>query len=99
MTGADYADNQSLLADSSTQTETLLHSLQQTAIDVVFNLYANKIESLCFKQEGTIFTLSHKPLKFVVQFIYLGRYISSTEKEVNIRLAKARAAINRLSTI
>ena len=46
-----------------------------------------------FKQEGT----SDRPLKFVNKFTYLGSNISSTESNVDIRLAKTWNAINLLS--
>ena len=50
------------------------------------------------KQDGTIFTLQDKPLKFVSQFTYLSSNISSTESNVIICLDKAWAAIDRLTT-
>ena len=50
---------------------------------------ANKIEFMCFKQEGTMFILRGKPRKFIDQFAYLGTNISSTESNTNILLVKA----------
>ena len=52
-----------------------------------------------FKQEDAIFTLNGKLLKSVNHFTYLGSNISSTDSDVNIRIEKAWAAINWLSTI
>ena len=49
--------------------------------------------------EEAISTLSGRPLIFVDQFIYFGSNITSTESDVNIILAKAWNAINRLSII
>ena len=40
-----------------------------------------------------------EPLILVDKFMYLGSSISSTESDVNIRLAKAWTAIDRLSII
>ena len=51
---------------------------------------------MCFKQKGTISILSGKPLILVGQLTYLGSKISSTESDINIRLAKAGNAIDRL---
>ena len=48
-----------------------------------------------FKQEGAVSTLSGRLLKFVDQFPYIGKNISSTESGVNIRLAKAWIATER----
>ena len=39
------------------------------------------------------------PLKLVDKFTYLGSSVSSTKKEINMRLAKAWTAIDRLSVI
>ena len=52
-----------------------------------------------FKQEGDISTLNAKPLKLVDQFTYLGINISSTEKNVNIRIEKSQTVIDQLSII
>ena len=46
-----------------------------------------------------ISSLSGKPLQLIDHFIYLSRNISSTESNVNICLAKAWMAIDRLSII
>ena len=53
----------------------------------------------CFKQEGTISTLSFKRLKVVDQFIYLGNNIPSTETGVNICLVKIWNVIDYLSIL
>ena len=59
----------------------------------------NKTDYMCCKQEGAISTLSGRSLKLVDKFTYLSGIISSTESEVNIYLAKAWTAIDRLSVI
>ena len=68
MTNADYADNLALLTNTSTQPRSLLRSLEQAvgSIELHFNVY--KTEYTCFKQKGTIPTISSNPLKFVDQF-------------------------------
>ena len=54
---------------------------------------------MCFKQKVVISTLSGKPLKLVDHLTYLSSNISSTESDVNIRLAKELTDIDRLSII
>ena len=98
MTDADYADDLALLANKSVQTEYLLDSLKQAARCFVLYVNADKTEFICFKK-GVIFTLSGKPLKFIDQFTYLGRSISSTESDVNICIGKVWIANDRLSVI
>ena len=50
-------------------------------------------------QRGDISTLKDGPLKLVDKFPYLGRSVSSTEKDINTRLAKVRTANDSLSVI
>ena len=54
---------------------------------------------LCYDQTGDISTLDGTPLKLVDKFTYLGSSISSTKKDIDMRLTKAWTAINRLSII
>ena len=52
------------------------------------DLYVNldRIEFMCFKQDGAISTFSSKLLKFADLFTYLGNNITSTESSVNVRI-------------
>ena len=88
MTGTEYADDLALLANTSVQVESLLHSLAQAAGSISHSVNASKIESMCFK-----------PLNLVDRFTYLESNISSTESEVNICIGKAQPASDRLFTI
>ena len=54
---------------------------------------------MCFNQKGDISTLDETSLKLVEKFTYLGSSVSSTEKDIDTRLTKARAAIDRLLII
>ena len=60
-----------------------------------------KRQYVCYKQNGEISRkdLKGTTLKEVEHFTYLGSNISSTEKDVMIRIAKAWSALNRLRTI
>ena len=59
---ADYTDNIALLANSSAQSETLLHSLEQVAGNIGLHVNANKTEYMCFNQRGDITRLKGGPL-------------------------------------
>ena len=50
-------------------------------------------------QTGDISTLNSSSLELVDKFTYLGSSVSSTETDIDTRLAKAWMAINRLSVI
>ena len=54
---------------------------------------------MCFNQRGDISTLKGGHLKLVDKFTYFQSSISSTENDINMRLAKAWTAIDRLSVI
>ena len=58
-----------------------------------------KTEYICYNQDGAIETLNKILLKKVYDFVYLGRNIASTEKDVLIRISKAWSALDRLQTI
>ena len=93
ITDADYADDIALLANTPTQAEILLHSLERVAAGIGLHVNAHKTEYMCFK--GDFSTLNGSPLKRVDEFTYQGSSVSSTEININTRLAKAWAAYDR----
>ena len=99
ITDADYADDIALLANAHNQGETLLHSLERATVGIGLHVNALKTEYMCYNQTGDISTLDGTSLKLVDKFTYLGRRVSSTEKEIDTRLMKAWTAIDRLSII
>ena len=54
---------------------------------------------MCVNKRGDISTLNSSSLKLVDKFIYLGSNVSSTETDINTRLAKTWTPINILSDI
>ena len=58
-----------------------------------------KKKKKCSNQRGDISILNVSSLKLVDKFTYLGSSVSSTETDINKRLAKAWTAIDRLSVI
>ena len=54
---------------------------------------------MCFNQTGDISTLGCSPLKLVDNFTYRGSSVSSTERDIDMRLTKAWTAIDRLLVI
>ena len=81
------------------QAETQLHSLEQAAAGIGLHVNAHKTEYMCPNQTGDIFTLNGSALKLVDKFTYLGSSVSSTETDIDTRLAKAWSAIDRLSVV
>ena len=99
ITDADYADDIALLANAPAQDETLLHSLEWAATSIGLHVKADKTEYMCFNRRGNISRLNGSSLKLVDKFTYLGSSVSSTETDIDSRLAKAWTAYNRISFI
>ena len=96
ITNADYTDDIALLANIPAQAESLPHSLEWAAACIGLHVNADKTEYMCFNQRGDISTLNGSSLKLVDKFTSLGISVSSTETDINTRLAKAWTAIGRL---
>ena len=99
ITDADYADDIAIRANTPTQAETLLHSLERAAACIGLDVNAHKTEYMCFNQTGDISTLGGSSLKLVDKFTYLGSSVSSTEADIDTRLTKGWTAIDKLSII
>ena len=95
----DYADDIADIVNSPAQAESLLHSLEWAAGGIGLHVNADKTEYMCFNQRVDISTLKGDPLKLVDKFTCLGCSVSSTENDINMRLAKAWTAIDNLSII
>ena len=89
ITDADDADDIAFLANTPTQAETRLHSLERAAASIGLHVNADKTECMCFNQSGDISTQNGSSLKLVDKITYLGSSVSSTETDINTRLAKA----------
>ena len=99
ITDADYAYDIELLTNTPATAETLLHSLEQAASGIGLHVNVDKTEYMCFNQRGDMSTLNGSSLNQVDKFIYFGSSVSSTERDINTRLAKAWTAIHSLSVI
>ena len=64
--------------------------MERAASGIGLHVNADEAEYMCFnKKKGGISTLKGRSLKLVDKFTYLGRSVSSTENDINARLAKA----------
>ena len=89
ITDADNVDDIALLANTPASAESLLHSLERAAGNIGLHVNADKTKYMCFNQRSDMSTLKSGPLKLVDKFTYLGNSVSSTENDINTRLAKA----------
>ena len=86
-TDVDYTDDIALLENAPAQAETLLHSVERAAAGIGLHVNAHQTEYMCFNQ-----ILNGSSLKLVDKFAYLGSSVSSTETDIDTRLAKAWTA-------
>ena len=89
ITDADYANDIAILGNTPAQAETLLHSLELYTAGIGLYVSAHKTEYMSFNQTGNISTQGSSSLKLVDKFIYQGSSVSSTEKDINMRLTKS----------
>ena len=94
ITDADYAVDIVILANAPAQAETVLLSLEQAAGGIGLHVNVHKMEYMCLNQTDDISTLGGSSLKLVDKFTYLGSSVSPTEKDIDMRLAKAWTAID-----
>ena len=78
MISVDYADDLMLLKNAPVQAESLLDSLEQAVSSISFNVNINKPVFMRFKQEKTC----------SLKVASLGRNISLSEKDINMRILK-----------
>ena len=101
ITDTDYADDLSLLSDTIEQAQEFLESLESAAAAVGLHLNEGKTKFMAtgIIEEPTLISSSGNILEQVDDFVYLGAHLKSTEKNFNIRKAKAWAACHKLKGI
>ena len=79
--------------------ESQLHSLEKAVGSIGLHVSADKTEPMCFNRNQTrdIYTLTGGSLRLADKFTYIGNSVSSTENDINMWLANAWTAIDRLS--
>ena len=99
VTDADYADDLALISETIEQSQLFLLRVEAAAAQL--GLYANEVktEYMSFNQpDGYLITLYGKELKRVKDFLYLGSWVETSEKDITTRIAKAWAALSKMDT-
>lgn len=89
-----YTNVLALIADKTTQTESLLHSKEKSVREIGLYVNTDKSYFMYFNQQGSI---SRQDIKMVDQFIYLWSNISSTKSDLNIPIGKVWTAMDKLT--
>ena len=102
LTDTDFADDIALISQSLEHVQDLLQSLEQASNGV--GLYLNETKTECLNRclsdaDLVVKTLSGSALKMVEDYVYLGSFISSSEKDFNTRKGMAWSACNDMHKI
>ena len=87
----DYADDLAIVTDKTNEAIILLHKIEKAAKEIRLSINTGKTKFISINQgiNEVIKNLNGKYIKEVSDFKYIGSYIQSTEKYINIRLAKS----------
>ena len=101
ITDVDYADDLAIVTDKINESIILLHKIENAAKEIGLSINTGKTKFISINQgiNEVIKILKGKNIKEVSDFKYLGSYIQSTEKYINIRLAKSWVALNEMNYI
>ena len=80
---ADNRDDIALFANTPTQANSLLHSLEQAVGDIDLHVNADEMKYMCFNQKGNNSKLNDSSQKSVDKFTYFGSSVTSTENDIN----------------
>ena len=101
ITDTDFADDIALLSDTLKEAETLLHHVQTSAKQIGLHINETKTEYMTFNVDNNtvLQTIDGKRLSEVEDFLYLGSWIKSCEKDISVRITKAWTALRKMDTI
>ena len=85
----DYADDIALLSDSIEQAEIVLHQVESAGKLIGLHINERKTEYIIFNQDGAeIKSPDDHKLNCVDDFEYIGSWINSCKKDVDVRINK-----------
>ena len=97
ITDADFADDLALVSDNLEKAQVLLLRLEVSAEAMGLHVNCKKTQYMRYNQsDGDLVTLEGNKLKQVYDFKYLGAWIQSSERDMNIRIGQAWSALNKM---
>ena len=91
ITYIDYADDIAVTTNTLKDAKILLHQIEEIAYDIGLKMNTDKTEYMSYNLNNDINMMSRNGhcIKQVNNFKYLGRYIISIERDINIIIAQA----------
>ena len=104
ITDIDYADDIAITTNDMKSANTLLHQIEVTSNEIGLSINTEKTQYMKLNQNSdsddiTINSINGKIIAKEEHFNYLGSCIGSTEKNIQIRIAKALSALNSMQEI
>ena len=100
LTDTDFADDIALLSDNIADAEHLLHRVEQAAKEVGLTINNQKTDYMMYNHpQASLKDINGTTLKQVTNFQYLGSWVDSTKKDIDVRIGKAWTACSKLSNI
>ena len=104
ITDIDYADDIAITTNDMKSANTLLHQIEVTSNEIGLSINTEKTQYMKLNQNSdsddiTINSINGKIIAKVENVNYLGSCIGSTEKDIQIRIAKAWSALNSMQEI
>ena len=99
-TDTDFADDLTLISNTLEQAQLFLLRVESAAGQIGLHLNETKTEFMSYNQpEGDLLTLNGSKLDQVKDFMYLGSWVDSSQKDISTRIAKAWSALSKINTI
>ena len=101
ITDMDYTDNIAVTSNTLKAANTLLLKIESSAKEIGLCINTDKTEYININQNKNMQmkSICGSVINQVEDFKYLGRYIRSTKRDINIRISKAWAALNSMNII
>ena len=100
ITDTDFVDDLALISNTLEQVQLFLLRLESAAAQVGLHINEIKTVFVSYNQpEGDLVTLKGNKLKQVEDFVYLGSWVNSSKKDIEVRIAMAWSALGKMDTI
>ena len=96
----DFADDLALTSNTLEQAQLFLLRLEVAAAQIGLHINESKTKFMSYNQpESELIALNGSKLEQVDDFLYLGSWINSVEKDIKVRIAKAWTAMRKMDTV
>ena len=100
LTDANFADDIALISNYNHEAQILLQRLEAAGSSIGLHINHAKTEYMRFNQvEADIVTMNKKKIKQVKDFKYLGSWIATSKKDMEVRIGLAWKALNKMRTV